>query len=300
MSAKVWLITGTSSGIGLALVQHVLAQGDKVIATVRSMSKYPEELKGAEPLVLDLGAPDSEIRKVGEAALKVYGQIDVLVNNAGYGLSGPVEELDMEGVRAQFQTNVFGTIVLTQSLLPHFRARKTGHIFNLSSAGAYWNYPGLGAYAASKAALDAFSESLSREVEPYNIRVIVILPGYFPTNIFAKARSTERLSTVYTDPKQGYKFIETLQQRRQESGQFGDLVKFAQRTYEIVHGVGMGEGLVESQGGKREWMRLPLGTDCGELMLAKINTVKENVEMFEAIWRSTDVDLERLKDFAQA
>ncbi|GBE84252.1 NADP-dependent 3-hydroxy acid dehydrogenase [Sparassis crispa] len=299
MSSKVWLITGTSSGIGLALAQHVLAQGDKVIATVRSMSKYPQELKGAEPLVLDLGAPDSEIRKVGEAALKVYGHVDVLVNNAGYGLSGPVEELNMKDVRAQFQTNVFGTIVLTQSLLPYFRARKTGHIFNLTSVAAYWNYPGWGAYVASKAALDAFSESLSREVEPYNIRVIVILPGYFPTKFFTETRSAEQLTTVYTDPTQGYKTREMIPQGRHEGGQVGDVDKFAQRTYEIVYGTGMAKGLVESQGGKREWMRLPMGTDCGELMLAKINIVKENVESFEPIWRSTDVERERLNDFAQ-
>ncbi|GBE84247.1 NAD-P-binding protein [Sparassis latifolia] len=298
MSSKVWLITGASSGIGLAIAKYVLSQGDKVIVTVRSLSKLPEELKGTEALALDLNASDDEIRKVGEAALKIYGHIDVLINNAGYGLAGPVEELKMEDIRTQFQTNVFSVIALTQVLLPHFRARKSGHIINISTVSAYWNYPSWGAYSASKAAIDAFSETLSYELEPYGIRVLVFFPGYFPTKFFSQPRAAEVDSTVYTDPMQGYQSRSAIPKGRYEGGQIGDVDKFAQRTYEIVHGTGLAEGLVEGQGGKRSWMRVPLGSDCSELMLQKMDSVKENIVAVERITRSTDVEADRLKEFA--
>ncbi|KAL6300318.1 hypothetical protein BKA93DRAFT_829146 [Sparassis latifolia] len=295
MAPKVWVVTGANSGIGLALVQHVLSQGDKVIATVRSMAKFTDGLKGAEPLILDLSGPDYEIRKAGEAALKIYGHVDVVVNNAGFGVIAPVEELEMDDVRKQFQTNVFGAIAFTQAFLPHFRARKTGHILNVTSIGAFNNLPHWGAYSASKAALDAFSESLSYEVEPYNIRVLAIMPGYFSTKFFGASPSVGKLSTIYTDPKQGYNTLEAIPKRHVETKQIGDPVKLGQRVYDVVHGTGMAKGLVESQGGKRGWMRVPLGPDCGEPMLAKLNTVKENVDVFEKIWRSTDVEPEQLK-----
>ncbi|GBE84245.1 Uncharacterized oxidoreductase [Sparassis crispa] len=295
MSPKVWVITGANSGIGLALAQYVLSQGDKVIATVRSMAKFTDSLKGAEPLILDLNAPDAEIRQAGEAALKVYGHVDVLVNNAAFGVVGPVEELDMEDVRKQFQTNVFGTIAFTQAFLPHFRERKSGHILNVTSLGAFYNLPQWGAYHGSKAALDAFSESLSYEVEPYNIRVLVIMPGHFSTKFFGASLPLGKTSTIYTDLKQGYNTLAELPKAHVAGKQIGDVAKLAQRVYEVVYGTGLAKGLVESQGGKRSWMRVPLGPDAGEYTLEKLAAVKENVEVFEKIWRSTDVEPERLK-----
>ncbi|GBE84246.1 hypothetical protein BKA93DRAFT_829141 [Sparassis latifolia] len=295
MTPKVWVITGANSGIGLALAQHVLSQGDRVIATVRSKAKVTDSLKGAESLVLDLNGPDSEIRKAGEAALKIYGHVDVLVNNAGFGVIGPVEELDIDDVRKQFQTNVFGAIAFTQAFLPHFRERRSGHILNVTSVGAFCNRPHWGAYAASKAAFDAFSESLSYEVEPYNVRVLVIMPGYFSTRFFGASPSVGKLSTVYTAPEQGYNSLEVTPKKHVESKQIGDPEKLAQRVYEVVHETGMAKGLMESQGGKRGWMRVLLGPDGGERIFAKLDAVKENVEVFEKIWRSTDVEPERLK-----
>ncbi|KAI0916220.1 hypothetical protein AcV5_003218 [Taiwanofungus camphoratus] len=300
MSAKVWLITGASSGIGLALAHHVLLQGDKVIATVRSLSKFPDTLRGAEPLILDLNASDTEIRKAGEAALKIYGHVDVLVNNAGYGVVAPVEELSLDDLRAQFQTNFFGALALTQALLPSFRARKTGHILNVTSIGAFRGYASWSAYNASKAALESFSEALSQEVAPYNIRVLIIMPGYFSTKFFQVSPSAgAEPSEVYTDLSQGYGTLEGIPKQHVEQGQIGDVEKLAERVYEVVHGTGMATNLVEGQGGKREWLRVPLGPDCGEGMLKKISTLEENVKVFEPIWRSTDVEPERLKFFPQ-
>ncbi|KAF9809041.1 hypothetical protein IEO21_07614 [Rhodonia placenta] len=302
MAARVWLITGASSGIGLTLAEYVLSQGDKVIATVRSLAKFPESLKaaGAHPLVLDLGASDSDILKAGEEALKVHGYIDVLVNNAGYGGLSPVEELDLGEARAQFQTNVFGAIALIQALLPSFRARRTGHILNVSSVGGFVSFPSWGAYCASKSALEAFSESLSQEVAPFGIRVLIVQPGYFPTSFLQTTASISDLkrSTVYTDPSQGYGADQKMHERAVEQGHVGDVAKLAQRLYELVAGTGLAKSLVEGQGGKRDWLRVPLGPDCGTMILQKLSIVTENVKAFEHVWRSTDVTPERLKELA--
>ncbi|KZT02818.1 NAD(P)-binding protein [Laetiporus sulphureus 93-53] len=298
MPAKVWLITGASSGIGLSLAQYVLLQGDHVVATVRSLSKLPDTLRdaGAKALVLDLNACDADIRRAGEEALKVYGHIDVLVNNAAYGVVAPVEELKqvyhavLDDMRAQFQTNVFGAIALVQALLPSFRARRSGQIFNVSSVCGLSGFSSWGAYCASKAALELFSDALSQEVAPFGIRVLIIEPGYFSTNFFQTAPlfSHDSDSKVYTDPSQGYRTLEEVPKQHVRDGQIGDVVKLSARIYEVVHGVGMAQGL-------REWLRVPLGTDSGERLRWKINTIQENVDAFEQIWRSTDVEPDRLK-----
>ncbi|KAH9945541.1 NAD-P-binding protein [Amylocystis lapponica] len=296
-SAKVWLVTGASSGIGLAIAQYVLSQGDKVIATVRTLSKFPKnELEGATPLAVDFGSSDSEIRKVGEEALKIHGHIDVVVNNAGYGIVGPVEELSLDDVRAQFQGNVFGALALTQALLPSFRARRAGHILNVSSVGAITVRASWGAYAASKAALEAFTDAMSQELAPFNVHVFIVEPGYFSSRFL---RSTPSVGTppskVYTAESQGYGALQRLAPSHVEAGQIGDTTKLAQRLYEVVNGTGLAKGLMEGQGGKGPWLRVPLGPDCGQRLLDTLGSITENVKALEPIWSSTDVEPERLK-----
>ncbi|CCM00440.1 uncharacterized protein FIBRA_02472 [Fibroporia radiculosa] len=295
-SQKVWLITGANSGIGLALAKYVLAQGDKaslqsVVATVRNISKFPESLRngGAQPIIVDLNASDDVVKKASQEALRVYGRVDVLVNNAGYGIHGPVEELDLNDVRAQFQANVFGQLAFTQALLPAFRAQRAGHIFNFSSVVGFDGAGSWGAYCASKAAFELFSESLSRELELFGIRVIIVEPGYFPSEFFkTTAAVAYKESRIYTDPSQGFGTIEAVPQSKLESNSIGDLEKLSARIYEVVYGTGLAKGLVEGKGGKREWMRLPMGPDCGEWMLQKVNSVKENIEALKPIWSSTN------------
>ncbi|KAH9945528.1 NAD-P-binding protein [Amylocystis lapponica] len=300
-SAKVWVITGANSGMGLAIAQHVLSQGDKVIATVRSLSKFPEtELKGATPLVIDFGSSDSVIRKAGEEALKMYGHIDVVVNNAGYGVVGPVEELNLDDVRAQFQANVFGVIAFTQALLPSFRARRAGHILNVTSVGAINVGASWGAYSASKAALEAFSEALSQELAPFRVRVLIVEPGYFSTKFFGASPSAgTQQSAVYTEESQGFDVLRRIPGAHVAAGQIGDPAKLAARLHEVVNGTGLAKGLVEGQGGKREWLRVPLGTDCGKRLSAKLASMAENVQAFEPVWSSTDVEPERLKFYPE-
>lgn len=170
---KTVLITGSSSGFGLETAKYFLARGWKVIATMRT----PREdlLPTSEHLrVLPLDITDREsIRQAAEAA----GPIDALVNNAGVGLASIFESTSMETIRATFEANLFGTLALTQAFLPHFRQRRQGVIVNVSSSTTLRPLPMLSVYAASKTALNAFTESLAHELQPFDVRVRLVLPG---------------------------------------------------------------------------------------------------------------------------
>ncbi|QRK07307.1 SDR family oxidoreductase [Archangium violaceum] len=179
---KTILITGCSSGFGLETARYFLARGWKVIATMRT----PRE--GVLPrsehlrvLALDVTDPRS-IREMVEAA----GPIDVLVNNAGVGLLSVFEGTSMETVRATFETNTFGVMAVTQAFLPRFRQRKAGVIVNVSSSTTLKSLPMLAVYTASKAALNAFTESLALELQPFNVRVSLVIPGQSPETPFSQ------------------------------------------------------------------------------------------------------------------
>ncbi|KAI0041405.1 NAD-P-binding protein [Auriscalpium vulgare] len=302
-SPKIWLITGSNSGLGLSLASYVLSKGDKVchtvIAAARDVAKIPPSLSGAHPIELNPSAPETEVYAAANEALQVYGRIDVLVNNAAYSLTGPVEELDPVELRAEFQTNLFGPIALIKALLPSFRAQRSGHILNISSIAGFAGEPSLGAYNASKAALDAFSDSLSREVAPFAIRVLTIMPGFFPTTFFTRAASTRvpegRRLSEYATAEQGGLGIDWIYPAHVRDGQVGDGRKAAQRMWEIVWGEGLARGLVEGQGGKREWVRVPLGPDSVKRMRVKLAQLAENVDAMEPIWSSTDMDEEQIR-----
>jgi NAD(P)-dependent dehydrogenase (short-subunit alcohol dehydrogenase family) len=264
------------------------------------------------------------VKRAALAALEIYGRIDVLVNNAGYGVPGVVEELrcvipvrapsaeanvahfppttgvdnrtiSSEDIRAQFQTNVFGPIALIQALLPSFRARHSGHILNVSSIAGFGASPTLGTYNASKAALDAFSETLAAEVGPLGVRVHVIVPGYFPTNFLAAAFAAtdpERATGAYATPEQGHGMLEGYQQAAHASRQVGDPGKAVERMYEVVTGTGHAQGLMEN----KEWVRVPLGPDSGSRMRARLAVLTATVDAYEPIWSSTNMDDAQLKE----
>ncbi|KAF7357843.1 NAD(P)-binding protein [Mycena venus] len=296
---RVWLISGANSGLGLALAQHVLAQGDQVIAAVRRVSSIPDSIKAAKPLVLDLNASDSEIRQAGAEALNIYGRIDVLVNNAGYGLIGYIEELDEKAIKAEFQTNFFGAISLTQSLLPAFRQQKSGHILNISSIAAIAGGAPFAMYNASKAALEAATEALSVELAPFNIRVLIIVPGYFPTNFLAAAGVNgvrpERVTGAYPDSS---KLPAQFTARHLAAKQAGDINKAAARMFEVVSGTELAKDFVD--GGRRDFVRVLLGPDCGTRTRAKLQLLSENVEATQPIWSSTEMDEEKFNQFANS
>ncbi|MYN38586.1 SDR family NAD(P)-dependent oxidoreductase [Duganella sp. FT109W] len=177
---KTILITGCSSGFGLETARYFLARDWNVIATMRTPNA---ELLPASPhlrvLPLDVTDPDG-IRQLIEAA----GQVDVLVNNAGIGMLGALEGISMDKVHEVFETNTFGTMAMTQAVLPQMRARRAGVIINVTSSVTLKPLPLLSVYTASKAAVNAFTESLTLELEQFNVRVNLVLPGRAPTTSF--------------------------------------------------------------------------------------------------------------------
>ncbi len=187
-SSRVWFITGCSSGFGRLLAEEVLKAGDKVVATARNIStiadlekKYP---KTARAISLDVTHRE-QIATAVEQALDHFGHIDVLVNNAGYGLVAALEEATDEDIRREIDTNVYGVVNVTRALLPHLRARKSGHVINLSSIAGLIATPGLGYYNLTKFAVEGFSEALALEVAPLGIKVTLIEPGPFRTEFLA-------------------------------------------------------------------------------------------------------------------
>ncbi|KAJ7644852.1 putative short-chain oxidoreductase [Roridomyces roridus] len=178
------LITGCSTGLGRELSLAALSSGFRVIATARR----PETLKsleeaGAKTLKLDVTSTCQDLAVFAAEAIALYGQVDVLINNAGYLQGGAVEENTDKENRAQFDTNFFGVINVTNAFLPHFRSRKSGTIVNISSQGSLLGLAGAGIYCASKAALEAISDTWARELAPFNIRSTSILLGAFRTAV---------------------------------------------------------------------------------------------------------------------
>jgi short-subunit dehydrogenase len=187
---RTWFITGASTGFGRLLAEEVLKSGGKVIATARNLNKVcdlEEKYPGrAKAFILDVTNYPQVLSVVAQTTAS-YGPVDVLVNNAGYGLAGAVEEATEDEFMPMFETNVFGLIRVTQALLPHFRGRKTGHILNLSSIGGLVATPGMGFYNATKFAVEGLSEALAQELAPLGIHVTIVEPGPFRTDFLGRS-----------------------------------------------------------------------------------------------------------------
>jgi len=184
-SPRVWFITGSSRGLGLAFTEAALTRGDSVVATARSPEALEVLVKEhgdrVFPLSLDV-ADRAAVSTAVDAALDRYGRIDIAVNNAGYGLRGAVEELSETEARAQMEVNFFGALWVTQAVLAPMRTAGSGHIIQVSSMGGVIAFPALGLYHASKWALEGMTESLVQEVAPFGIKVTIIEPGGFRTD----------------------------------------------------------------------------------------------------------------------
>lgn len=182
---KNWLITGVSSGLGRAFAEAIVARGDTVVGTVRrenDKAAFVSLGSSARAVLIDV-TDESQMRKAfAESLALLDGRIDVLVNNAGYGVFGSIEQLSMEQVRSQMEVNFFGALQLTQLALPTFRSQRGGTIVQISSMAGQTGSPGLGIYNASKWALEGFSEALSHEVAHLGIRVVIVEPGAFRTD----------------------------------------------------------------------------------------------------------------------
>jgi NAD(P)-dependent dehydrogenase (short-subunit alcohol dehydrogenase family) len=185
MTDKVWFITGTSRGFGREWAEAALRRGDRVAATARDVASLKDltERYGDRVLPLALDVTDkAAVDAVVQQAHQRFGRLDVIVNNAGYGLFGAIEETSEEQARAQLETNLFGPLWVTKAALPVLRAQGCGHIIQVSSISGVWAFGGLGLYSASKWGLEAFSASLAQEVEPFGIHVTLVEPTAFSTD----------------------------------------------------------------------------------------------------------------------
>jgi NAD(P)-dependent dehydrogenase (short-subunit alcohol dehydrogenase family) len=272
---RTWLITGCSSGLGRALAERVLEHGDRCALTARDVSRIADIAapfgKAALPLALDVRNADERERAVRdtEAAL---GGIDVLVNNAGHGYSAAIEEGEDDAIRAMFDTNVFGLAALMRLVLPGMRARRRGHIVNISSVGGLVGNPSSGYYSATKFAVEGLSQSLAKEVEPLGIHVTLIEPGPFRTDFQGRSMTTARKTIDAYAATAGAR---RAQLRANNGKQPGDPVRAADAVIKVVESenpplhlvlgkVAVGrarEKFTEMLQGLAQWEAVSVGTD---------------------------------------
>ncbi|MCH8686389.1 oxidoreductase [Pedomonas mirosovicensis] len=276
---KTWFITGASRGFGLRIARLALAQGDNVVATARREDAVREAI-GAHPNLLALAldvTDEAQARRAAAAAVARFGTIDVLLNNAGFGLLGAVEEATAEEVERVYRTNVFGLLAVTRAVLPHMRAQRAGRILNISSIGGYRAGPGFGVYASTKFAVEGLSEALHAELEPLGIHVTAVEPGYFRTD-FLDASSLVA-SPVRIDDYNATAGAVRERAASLNHGQPGDPDKLA-------------EVLVAFADVPNPPVRLPLGSDT----VAAIEAKHASDAAIIAEWRTVSVST----DFAQA
>ncbi|MEL5372308.1 oxidoreductase [Serratia marcescens] len=274
-SAKTILITGVSSGFGQALAREALAVGHRVVGTVRNSEALQAfaalDTQRAFGYLLDVTDDERIDEVVGEIESAV-GPIDVLVNNAGYGHEGILEESPLAELRRQFDVNVFGAVAMIKAVLPGMRQRRRGHIINITSMGSFITLPGISYYCGSKFALEGISETLSKELAPFNLYVTSVAPGSFRTDWAGRSmvRSPRRL------PDYDALFEPVRQARQEKSGkQLGDPVKAAHAML----------ALIESGNPPTH---LLLGSDALSLVRQKLEALGQEIEQWEKLTRSTD------------
>jgi NAD(P)-dependent dehydrogenase (short-subunit alcohol dehydrogenase family) len=206
MSTRTWFITGINSGLGRLMTEQLLQRGDRVAGTARKMESLIglQEKYGERFLLQSLDLTDTPaIRRVVDQAFAHFGRIDVVVNNAGYGLFGAAEELLDEQIIHQLNTNVIGSIQVVRAALPHLRAQGSGRILQLSSMGGQWAMPGLSLYHASKWAMEGFFESTILDIAPFNIQVTIVEPGSARTEFAASSAALSPAMDVYAQTPAG-------------------------------------------------------------------------------------------------
>ena len=274
ISPKTFLVTGVSSGLGRAFAQGALDAGNRVIGTVRRSddgAAFAAIAPGrAHPLVLDVTDYGAIPAAVGEAESRA-GPIDVLVNNAGYGHEGVLEESSIEDLQRQFAVNVFGPVAMMKAVLPGMRARRRGHIVNVTSMGGFITMPGISFYCGSKFALEGISESLGKEVAGFGIRVTALAPGQFRTDW--AGRSMDRTPRSIADYDA---VMDPLRAARQAKNghQPGDPSRAAQALLALVEA-------------ENPPTRLFLGADALGLVDQKLDAMKAERDRWDALSRST-------------
>ncbi|AWW41338.1 oxidoreductase [Streptomyces cadmiisoli] len=273
-----WFITGASRGFGLEIARQALEQGDRVVATARKPEQVEEALTGYGDrllaLALDVTDEAAAVSAVA-AAVDAFGGIDVLVNNAGRGVLGAVEETSADAVRAVYDTNVFGLLHVTRAVLPVMRNQNQGHIINLSSIGGFSSVAGFGVYCSTKFAVEGLSEAMRQELAPLGVNVTIIEPGYFRTD-FLDATSLDVQERTITD------YAATSGAVRDavpglNHAQPGDPVKGAAAILAIA-------------AAEAPPLRLQLGTDSADEMNRKVAQLRDEANAWRPLAVSTDHD----------
>ncbi|WP_405764511.1 oxidoreductase [Streptomyces sp. NBC_00080] len=277
--AKVWLVTGASSGFGRAIAQAAVAAGDTVIGTARRIEAL-DDLVAAHPdraEAISMDVTDGErVDAVAADVLARYGRVDVVVNSAGRTQVGAFEETTDRELRDLFELHVFGPARLTRALLPQMRERGSGSVVNISSFGGQLSFAGFSAYSATKAALEQLSEGLADEVAPFGIKVLIVEPGAFRTNLFGKG------AAYFSEENPAY--AEKVGATRQlvEGGngdQPGDPAKAA-------------AAILLALDAENTPLRLALGGDAVDFLIGHLDSVRAELTEWEKVSRGTDFDTE--------
>jgi len=274
---KTWLITGADKGLGCAAAETALERGDNVVVTVLAQdgshplqARFPDTFRS-----IHLNAKDLDrVAPVVVAAVDAFGRIDVLLNNAGYGLLGLIEETPLEKYRAMFEVNFFGLVEMTRAVLPTMRKQRSGHIINTSSIGGFDGVAGLGLYCASKFAVEGFTEALGQEVRSIGIKATILEPGPFRSD-FAGS-SLDAVLTTNEDYAAAAEFVRTYQQSK-HGKQPNDPAKF-------------GPALCRLVDAQRPPLRLPLGVEAVERIRSEMAQVTSDLDAWQDLAFSTRFD----------
>ena len=276
---KVWFVTGASKGLGFELVKKLLSEGFQVAATSRTVESLISTIGETSENFLPLSAnitDNNDIKSAIDKTVEHFGKIDVVVNNAGYGQIGTLEELTDEEARENYAVNVFGTLNVIRNAMPYLREQRSGNIFNISSVGGYSaNFPGWGIYCSTKFAVAGFTEALAEEVKDFGIHATVVYPGYFRTDFLDK----DSVKTP-SNPIQAYEAARNSEQAHLNEingNQPNDPVKAA-------------DVLIQISKEKNPPVHLLLGVGTMELLNNKIDILKKDAEKWESLTVSTAIE----------
>lgn len=274
---KVWFITGASKGLGLSLVNQLLKAGQYVAATSRNINELTSAVNSNSekflPLTVNLSSEQS-VEQAINATITQFGRIDVIINNAGYGIGGSIEELTEKETRNNFDVNVFGTLNVIRKAIPHLRAQQSGHIINISSIAGINGATGWAIYSATKAAVIAFSEVLAEDVKAFGIKVTVVAPGAFRTNFL-----TPESLMLPKNPIGDYEEVREAHARylNMDGAQIGDPEKAAAAMISLVSM-------------PNPPIHLLLGNDALTRATGKLAAFTSEIQTWKAITISTDLD----------
>lgn len=272
---RTWLITGASRGFGILIAEQALRAGDAVIATARNPQDITDRL-GDHPNLLAVRLDvtrEEEAHQAVAAGIKRFGRIDVLINNAGFGVLGAVEETSASETERLFATNVFGLLNVTRAVLPHMRAQRSGRVINISSIGGYQAYMGWGVYGSTKFAVEGISEALHQELAPLGIHATVVEPGFFRTD-FLDEQSLIKTALVLPDYDETVGKMRTFAEAANHA-QPGDPQKFAEAMLALVNAPNPPQ-------------RLALGSDTIARIEAKNRLVAQELAEWNELALSTD------------